>query len=111
MKYDFFAGQERFTSMTRVYFKESNAACIVFDVSNRDSFNAVIRWKQEVDKKVFLPSGQPVPVLLLANKVLNNTTIIETLSFVLFTLLFSRSAERFDCSCIRWRNRNLGARK
>merc|ERR1711941_155202 len=46
------AGQERFGNMTRVY-----------------SFEAVQKWKNDIDNKVTLPpDDRPIPVVLLANK-------------------------------------------
>ncbi|XP_037081970.1 ras-related protein Rab-38-like isoform X2 [Pollicipes pollicipes] len=62
------AGQERFGSMTRVYYKEAVAAFIVFDVSRSVTFDAIMKWKNDLDEKVQLPSGEPVPCVLLANK-------------------------------------------
>lgn len=34
----------------------------------RASFQSAVNWKQDIDAKVFLPSGAPIPVLLLGNK-------------------------------------------
>lgn len=48
---------------------EATAACIVFDVTSPKTFEAVKRWKSDVDLKVHLHDGQPVPCILLANKV------------------------------------------
>lgn len=62
------AGQERFGTMTHVYYKEASGACLVFDISSAKSFQAAYRWKQDINAKVTLPSGQPVPTVLLANK-------------------------------------------
>ena len=62
-------GQERFTSMTRVYYKDANACIIMFDITNRKSFCNVVRWKEDLDSKCSLPDGSPVPCVLLANKV------------------------------------------
>jgi len=62
------AGQERFGNMTRVYYKEAVGAFIVFDVSRPSSFEAVSKWKNDLDSKVSLPDGSPVPAVLLANK-------------------------------------------
>jgi len=62
------AGQERFGIMTHVYYKEATGACIVYDVSSTKSFQAVERWKNDVDSKVKLPNGDTVPCILLANK-------------------------------------------
>lgn len=62
------AGQERFGNMTRVYYKEAAGAFIVFDVTRSATFDAVVKWKQDLDSKVQLPDGSPIPCILLANK-------------------------------------------
>ncbi|XP_037968745.1 ras-related protein Rab-32 isoform X3 [Plutella xylostella] len=62
------AGQERFGNMTRVYYKEAVGAFIVFDVSRQATFDAVVKWKNDLDGKVQLPDGSPIPCILLANK-------------------------------------------
>jgi Ras-related protein Rab-32 len=55
--------------MTRVYYKEAVGAFIVFDVTRSSTFDSVIKWKQDLDSKVQLPDGNPIPCVLLANKV------------------------------------------
>lgn len=62
-------GQERFTSMTRLYYREAAACIIMFDVTNASTFSNSQKWKQDLDSKVLLPDGSPMPCLLLANKV------------------------------------------
>ncbi|XP_044528208.1 ras-related protein Rab-7L1 isoform X1 [Gracilinanus agilis] len=62
------AGQERFTSMTRLYYRDASACVIMFDVTNATTFSNCQKWKQDLDCKLTLPSGEPVPCLLLANK-------------------------------------------
>jgi Ras-related protein Rab-32 len=62
------AGQERFGSMTRVYYRDADAAVIMFDLTAQRTFDAVSKWKADVDDKVLLASGEPVPCLLLGNK-------------------------------------------
>ncbi|CAF1125570.1 unnamed protein product [Rotaria sordida] len=62
------AGQERFGNMTRVYYKEAVGCFIVFDVTRGSTFEAVTKWKTDLDNKVQLPDGNPVPCVLLANK-------------------------------------------
>ncbi|XP_043466861.1 EF-hand calcium-binding domain-containing protein 4B isoform X2 [Leptopilina heterotoma] len=62
------AGQERFGNMTRVYYKEAVGAFIVFDVTRSATLEAVVKWKQDLDSKVQLPDGSPIPCVLLANK-------------------------------------------
>ncbi|NXS63001.1 RAB32 protein, partial [Brachypteracias leptosomus] len=62
------AGQERFGNMTRVYYKEAVGAFVVFDVTRGSTFEAVSKWKNDLDSKVLLPNGNPIPAVLLANK-------------------------------------------
>ncbi|XP_043928143.1 ras-related protein Rab-38 [Protopterus annectens] len=62
------AGQERFGNMTRVYYREALGAFIVFDVTRPSTFEAVSKWKEDLDSKLTLPNGKLVPVVLLANK-------------------------------------------
>ncbi|KAK9505594.1 hypothetical protein O3M35_009606 [Rhynocoris fuscipes] len=54
--------------MTRVYYKEAVGAFIVFDVTRAATFEAVVKWKQDLDAKVQLADGSPIPCVLLANK-------------------------------------------
>ena len=62
------AGHERFGTMTRVYYKYAIAAVIVYDIQRVSTFEAVLKWKEDVDSKVKLPNGERIPCLLLANK-------------------------------------------
>uniref|UniRef100_G3PCQ6 RAB32a, member RAS oncogene family n=1 Tax=Gasterosteus aculeatus aculeatus TaxID=481459 RepID=G3PCQ6_GASAC len=62
------AGQERFGNMTRVYYKEAVGAFVVFDVTRGSTFEAVSKWKHDLDSKVKLANGNPIPSVLLANK-------------------------------------------
>ncbi|GAV05310.1 hypothetical protein RvY_15464-1 [Ramazzottius varieornatus] len=62
------AGQERFGHMTRVYYKDAIGALIVFDINRMATFEAVTKWKKDLDQKVELPDGKPVPCVLLGNK-------------------------------------------
>lgn len=55
--------------MTRVYYKEAVGAFVVFDVTRAQTFDAVTKWKTDLDTKVTLADGSPIPAVLLANKV------------------------------------------
>jgi len=44
------AGQERFRSISRSYYRYSSAIIIVFDLTNRDSFNNLEKWIIEIEK-------------------------------------------------------------
>ena len=54
--------------MTRVYYKEAVGAFIVFDVTRMDTFKAIDKWKADLDTKVLLPDGRPIPCVLIGNK-------------------------------------------
>ena len=53
----------------QVYYKEAVGAFVVFDVTRLSTFEAVQMWKADLDNKVLLPNGKPIPAILLANKV------------------------------------------
>ncbi|XP_077598461.1 uncharacterized protein LOC144213746 isoform X1 [Stigmatopora nigra] len=46
------AGQERYGNMTRVYYKEAVGALVVFDMTRLATFQAVLKWKGDLDSKV-----------------------------------------------------------
>ena len=55
--------------MTRVYYKFAIAAVICFDISRPSTLDNVKKWRDDINDKVVLPDGSPIPMLLLANKV------------------------------------------
>lgn len=69
--------------MTRVYYKEAVGAFVVFDVTRSSTFEAVSKWKHDLDSKVKLANGSPIPSVLLANKCdqkkdgSNNTSLMD----------------------------------
>jgi Ras-related protein Rab-4B len=42
------AGQERFRSVTRSYYRGASGALLVYDITNRESYNAVTNWLTDV---------------------------------------------------------------
>ncbi|KAG8506773.1 Ras-related protein Rab-42, partial [Galemys pyrenaicus] len=46
------AGQERFWSVTRSYYRNSAGGLLLFDITNRTSFENITRWHQEALEKV-----------------------------------------------------------
>jgi len=56
--------------MTRVYYKEAVGVFVVFDVTRISTYEAVKKWKHDIDAKVTIPgTDDPIPVVLLANKI------------------------------------------
>ena len=63
------AGQERFQSMTRVYYKDAVGCVMVFDITKPGSLDGVLKWKADLDSKITLVDGTKLSCVLLANKV------------------------------------------
>ena len=63
------AGQERFGSMTGVYYRESVGAIVVFDITRPSTFDMTKVWMDDIDAKVQSNKGETVPTLLLGNKI------------------------------------------
>lgn len=61
-------GQERSQKISRVYYKGAMGALVVFDVTNGHTLEAAAQWKKDLDSKVCLQGGRPIPAVLLANK-------------------------------------------
>lgn len=64
-----------------MYYKEAVAALVVYDITRPNTFEAVPKWKADLDTKVSLPDGQPIPVVLLANKVPLIVLLADGISF------------------------------
>ena len=44
------AGQERYHSLAKMYYKDADAAILVYDITKHDSFDGMIRWHKEVSE-------------------------------------------------------------
>ncbi|KAJ6235074.1 ras-related protein rab-2-a [Anaeramoeba flamelloides] len=58
------AGQEGFRSITRNYYRKACAALLVYDISNRRTFNHLGRWIEDVN----LYSKKGIVIVLIGNK-------------------------------------------
>lgn len=58
------AGQERFSSMTRIYYREASAAVIVYDISRSSTHSSVTNWLEDLRLKL----GPDIPVFIFSNK-------------------------------------------
>lgn len=58
------AGQERYRSVTNAYYKGAKGAIIVYDITNRFSFDNIERWMKEV--KVM--GAQDMVLMIVGNK-------------------------------------------
>ncbi|KAF9429058.1 hypothetical protein BGZ76_001874 [Entomortierella beljakovae] len=60
------AGQERFRTLTSSYYRGAQGVILVYDVSNRDSFNDLQTWFNELDTYC---SSKEVVRMIVGNKV------------------------------------------
>lgn len=58
------AGQERFRSISSIYYRDSIGCLCVFDVTNRESFEALGEWLKDYEKLTEFPHG----IIIVANK-------------------------------------------
>ena len=62
-------GQERTQKMNRMYYQGAHACVIMFDLTYEKSLDISLKWKEDLDSKCTLENGDPIPCILLANKV------------------------------------------
>ena len=60
------AGQEEFDSLTKSYYRGAQGCVIAFSTVDRDSFEAVEKWKEKVEAEV---GKGTIPIVLVQNKV------------------------------------------
>ncbi|XP_059887503.1 ras-related protein Rab-26 isoform X6 [Delphinus delphis] len=59
------AGQERFRSVTHAYYRDAHALLLLYDVTNKASFNSIQAWLTEIQEY----AQHDVVLMLLGNKV------------------------------------------
>ncbi|XP_071496962.1 ras-related protein Rab-22A-like [Diadema antillarum] len=58
------AGQERFRSMAPMYYRKSNAAFLVYDITDSRTFENMKLWSEELEKNI----DGPIVICVLGNK-------------------------------------------
>ena len=58
------AGQERYRSITSAYYKGAKGCFIVYDITNSQSFENIIKWYEEIKKS----GDKGVSIILVGNK-------------------------------------------
>jgi Ras-related protein Rab-21 len=54
------AGQEEYHALNQVYYRDAVAAILVYDVTDRDSFDKVQTWVEEL--RLYLPKDTPIAI-------------------------------------------------
>lgn len=66
------AGQKRFKEIRSIYYNGARAGILVFDITNRESFDGLDNWVWEFQEKVW-----NVPLVLVGNKVDLEDRVVE----------------------------------
>jgi Ras-related protein Rab-21 len=59
------AGQERFHALGPIYYRDADAALLVYDITDKESFNKVRKWVKELRKIV----GNDIIIVIAGNKI------------------------------------------
>lgn len=59
------AGQERFDALGPIYYRDADAALLVFDITDVDSFQRVKKWVKELKKM----AGKEIVIVVASNKI------------------------------------------
>lgn len=54
------AGQEEYHALNQVYYRDAVAAILVYDITDRDSFDKVQTWVEEL--RLYLPKDTPIAI-------------------------------------------------
>ena len=63
------AGQDRLSTISRVYCRDASGAIVVADLTDRESMQKAPLWKRSVDENVSGTDGNSIPMILCLNKV------------------------------------------
>ena len=58
------AGQEKFQSITKSYYKGVGACILVYDLTNKESFTDLSKWQKQINEN----AEAEIPVLVVGNK-------------------------------------------
>jgi len=58
------AGQEKFHALGPIYYRDANGAILVYDITDRDSFDRVQNWVKELKKML----GEGIVLVIVGNK-------------------------------------------
>lgn len=60
------AGQEKFRSLTKSYYRDTNAVLLVYDICKMDSFSNIKSWMSEINANI--QSNNNILIILVGNK-------------------------------------------
>ena len=63
------AGQDQNTHITKIFSKNSHGCVVLCDITNKDSLNDTLKWKESVDESARFLDGGFLPSVLVQNKI------------------------------------------
>ena len=60
------AGQEAYRSLIKVYFRSADVALILFDITNRQTFDQIEEWINEIEQNAY---NDTFKIIIIANKI------------------------------------------
>ena len=76
-------GYDQFLDLLPQFCRNAIVAVVMCDVTRPETLQATRIWKKRVDEVVRQPNGQPIPAVLLINKVYFTYTVIFHLVLML----------------------------
>ena len=62
------AGQERYDALTKLYFKDAEAALVVYDITDELSFEKAQKWVRELEEHTHDANRPSVVTFIVGNK-------------------------------------------
>ena len=63
------AGQDQNTHITKIFSKNSHGCVVLCDITNKDSLNDTLKWKESVDESTRFIDNDILPSVLVQNKI------------------------------------------
>ncbi len=83
------AGQERFQSLCKAFYRGADCCALVFDVTSEESFKNISKWREEFLANSDLDEPDNFPFLVIGNKIdLDDERIV--IVFQLFSIILIR---------------------
>ena len=62
------AGQEKFQSIQKVFYRGTDGCIIVFDLTNMKSFESLTKWREDFIQASGIVNVEKFPILIIGNK-------------------------------------------
>ena len=63
------AGQDKNTHITKIFSKDSHGCLVLCDITNKETLNDTLKWKESVDESARFIDGEIIPSVLVQNKI------------------------------------------